>query len=189
MPNFFSAFTSEVFRPIATLLIPGAIGVSTWLVALIWHFESLRVLVRDNHTDTALVVLLAMIFGGLVFEDIGAQYESWLDGRADVRTNKLHSQQWSGYLRSAFKADPIGRRYMRTLVLRLKFELGIASAMTSAAVGLAWLFVLGLNYRVALVCELICICFVVWGLWEARQTHQVLGQTRAELLKDIRIVG
>jgi hypothetical protein len=29
MPNFLSAFTSEVFRPLVTLLIPGAITIST----------------------------------------------------------------------------------------------------------------------------------------------------------------
>jgi hypothetical protein len=41
MPNLFSAFTTDVFRPLATLLIPGAIGISTWFIVLIWHFPAL----------------------------------------------------------------------------------------------------------------------------------------------------
>jgi hypothetical protein len=139
MPNFFSALTSEVFRPIATLLIPGAIGISTWFIALLWHFPDPRRRVTDNHAESSLVILLAMIFAGLVLEDFGARWETWLDNRADSCTEKLHSHQWYDYLRTAFRADPIGRRYLRGLVLRLKFELGIAFAMASAALGMVWL--------------------------------------------------
>lgn len=65
---------------------------------------------------------------------------------------------------------------------------GLAFAMTSAGSGLVWLAFLALNSRVVSVCELVCALFVAWGLNEARQTHRVLGRTRAELLKDIRIV-
>jgi hypothetical protein len=93
MPNFFSAFTGEVFRPIATLLIPGAIGITTWFVALLWHFATLKRLVSHNHTDTAFVMMLAMIFAGLVFGDFGTHCESWLDGRADGKGKNLHSSQ------------------------------------------------------------------------------------------------
>src|SRR6266446_2005851 len=60
--NLFSAFTSEVFRPLATILIPGAIGISTWVIALMWRFEELKTLVTNNHTEASLVMLLAMIF-------------------------------------------------------------------------------------------------------------------------------
>jgi hypothetical protein len=189
MPNFFSAFTTEVFRPIVTLLIPGAIGISTWLIALVWHFTALRRLVSDNHTESAFIILLAMIFGGLVFEDFGARWEVWLDKRADLRSDGLHSRQWFEYLRNAYRSEPIGRRYLRTLVLRLKFELGVAFAMASAGLGLICLAFMGLAYRVASLCELVCVLFIVWGLIEACQTHKVLGRIRAELLDEIRIVG
>jgi hypothetical protein len=189
MPNFFSAFTSEVFRPIATLLIPGAIGISTWFIALVWHFTDLKGLVSQNHTETSLVLLLAMMFAGLVLEDFGARWESLLDDRADKRTDKLHTREWFDYLRTAFRAEPIGRRYARTLVLRLKFELGIAFAMVSAFVGVIWLAALGLSCRTVIVAELLCVGFIVWGFWEASQTHGLLARTRSELLKGIKIVG
>jgi len=189
MPNFFSAFTSEVFRPIATLLIPGAIGISTWLVALLWCFNNLKRLVASNHTESSLLILLAMIFAGMVFEDMGSRYEASLDNHTDRRTNNLHSSQWFDYLRTAFRADPIGRRYLRSLVLRLKFELGVAFSMVSAALGLIWLVALGLSCKAAMVTGLVCLLFMVWGLVEARGTHRVIASIRAELLKEIRIVG
>jgi hypothetical protein len=189
MPNFFSAFTSEVFRPIVTLLIPGAIGISTWFIALLWSFPELKGLVSKNHAEAGLVMLLAMIFAGLVLEDFGARWEKQLDNKANELTDQLHRRQWYEYLRTAFRADPTGRGYLRSLVLRLKFELGTAFAMLSAALGCIWLALLGLGWKAVTATELLCIAFVIWALWEACQTHDLLAQTRAELLKGIKIVG
>jgi hypothetical protein len=188
MPNFFSAFTTDVFRPIATILIPGAIAISTWFIGLVWHFGAVRDL-TSNHTETSLVLLLAMIFGGMVVEDVGSTYEDQLDEIAKTTTDGKHQEEWNRYLRLAFKDSPVGRRYLSTLVLRLKFELGIAFSMLSASLGLLWLLYLGLNDVTFLLTTLICIGFVVWGLNEARKTHKLLAKTRHNLLKCADIVA
>jgi hypothetical protein len=187
MPNFFSAFTSEVFRPLVTLLIPGAIAISTWFVALLWHFHDLRTLVFNNHAEVGIVLVLAMTFAGLVLEDMGTRVET----RFELRRNKAdgkHLDNWYAYLRTAFKADPIGRRYLRTLVLRLKFELGIAFAMLSAGFGILWLWSMGLSCMVVIITELLCISFAGLGFIEGWSTHGTLARNRANLLAEIRIV-
>jgi hypothetical protein len=188
MPNFFSAFTTDVFRPIATILIPGAIAISTWFIGLVWHFAAIRDL-TSNRTETSLVLLLAMIFGGMVVEDAGSTYESRLDNIAKNTTHGKHEEEWDRYLRLVFKDSPIGRRYLGTLVLRLKFELGIAFAMLSAALGLLWLLYLGLNGTTFVWTELVCLGFTVWGLWEACKTHDLLARTRHNLLKGLDVVA
>jgi len=187
MPNFFSAFTSEVFRPLVTLLIPGAIAMSTWFIALLWRFCTLRELVFSNHAESGLVLALAMAFSGLVLEDMGARFESWLDDRRKQH-DQSHFENWYAYLRTAFVAEPIGRRYIRTLVLRLKFELGTAFAMLSAGLGLLWLWHLGLGCGTVLVCELLCASFAIWLILESCSTHDTLAKNRANLLDEIRIV-
>ena len=187
MPNFFSAFTSEVFRPLVTLLIPGAIAISTWFVGLLWHFHDLRTLVFNNHAEVGLVLVLAMTFAGLVLEDMGARVEDWLDTRKDKREGKQRDN-WYAYLRTAFKADPIGRRYVRSLVLRLKFELGIAFAMLSAGGGVLWLWSMGLTCKAVLITELLCLLFTAWGFLEGWSTHDTLAKNRANLLEEIRII-
>ena len=190
MPNFFSAFTTEVFRPIATLLIPGAIGISTWFIRLMWQFSDVRAMVGESHTETILLLLRAMIFSGLVLEDFGTRWETFMDECADGCTDNMNRIQWNQYLRTAFVADPIGRRYIRTLVLRLKFELGIAFAMASAAIGLVWLSRLGLSRTVVTRSYILCLCFITWGLYEAVATHAVLANSRANLLLgEIRVIG
>jgi hypothetical protein len=74
------------------------------------------------------------------------------------------------------------------MVLRLKFELGTAFAMVSAALGLIWLALLGLDLSAIVVIELLCLLFTGWLLKEAKDTHKVLSKTRAALLANIRVV-
>jgi len=188
MPNFFSAFSSDVFRPLATLLLPGAIGITTWTIAILWKFPAIKSLVSGNHTEAGFVFFLAMVFAGMVFEDFGARWEVLLDRWADSRTNGQHTKNWDAYLQIAFKSDPIGRRYARALVLRLKFELGVVFGMISAGLGLIWLGVLGLRCAVLICCGSLCLSFAVWGLIEASDTHKVLSKTRAALLGTIRVI-
>lgn len=187
MPNFFAAFTSEVFRPLVTLLIPGAIAISTWFIGCVWHFPSLKTLVAGNHAETGLVLVLAMTFAGLVLEDMGARVETHLDNKRDAKTSG-HLENWYKYLRTAFQADPIGRRYIRTLVLRLKFELGVGFAMLTAAAGLIWLACMGLSCAVVVVNEALCLAFASLAFYEASCTHDTLAKNRANLLHEIRIV-
>jgi hypothetical protein len=73
--------------------------------------------------------------------------ESWLNSRKEKRDGKQIAN-WYAYLRTAFGADPIGRRYIRALVLRLKFELGIAFAMLSSGIGILQLWYKGLSCKV-----------------------------------------
>ena len=187
MPNLFSAFTSEVFRPLVTLLIPGAIAISTWFVALLWQFADLRRFVYGNHAETGLVLFLATTFAGLVCEDFGAHIESSFDSIRDGK-DKKHLDNWYAYLRTAFKADPIGRRYVRTLVLRLKFELGVGFGMVSAGVGILWLWHLGLSCGPVLTGEALCVLFAFYGFYEGWSTHNALGINRENLLEEIRVV-
>jgi hypothetical protein len=72
--------------------------------------------------------------------------------------------------------------------LRLKFELGIAFAMLSAGAGLLWLWTMGLNCKVGVVAELLCVLFMAWGFVEGCSTHDTLAKNRANLLGEIRII-
>ncbi len=162
---------------------------STWFIALIWRFPILRGMVTRNHTETGFALLFVTIFAGMVFEDFGARYECLLDRWADGRTSNEHTNNWWKYLQTAFKSEPIGKRYARTLVLRLKFELGVACGMISAGLGIIWLALLGLGCGAVAVSALICLLFAAWGLAEAKETHKVLSKTRAKILEHVEVVG
>jgi hypothetical protein len=55
------------------------------VIALMWRFEELKTPVTNNLTEASLIMLLAMIFAALVFEDFGSRWEGWLDAREDKR--------------------------------------------------------------------------------------------------------
>jgi hypothetical protein len=189
MGNVFSAFTNEVFKPLVTLLIPGAIALTPHFVALLWQFPQLSSLVKDNHTETSWTLLLVMLALGLLIEDLGSQVENHFDTEAEKESKGTHMHNWYAYLRTAFVADPVGRRYVRTLVTHLKFELGIGWSMIFCSIGILWLRFLGLSLLVTLTTLILSSLTCYWAFWEAKQTHGLLARNRANLLGEIRIVG
>ena len=116
-------------------------------------------------------------------DDLGTRLESaWLDRRRNRRTRGAHEDEWWAYLRTPFVVEPSGRRHLRKLVARLKFELGvpIGLAITLASV---WLNP-AINYRWTTVITIIVLVLLAYLLLEASATHEVLGELRHELLKE-----
>ena len=140
--------------------------------------------------ETAFILFLVIVFLGLVIEDMGARVESWWDIAADKRTASNHTGEWYAYLRTAFVCEPIGRRYIRTLVTRLKFELGTSIAALIAASGVLMLWITELCTRnVSLVLIFLCILLALYlGITEARASHKLLARARTEMLQEIRFV-
>ena len=139
MKDVFSAFGNEVFRPLVTLLLPGAIAFSTWFTCLLQRYAGFYGVVNGNRTESSLVLVLVMIFVGLVIEDVGSRWESRLDHKLNASTNGAFDATWLAYLRLAFQTEPTGRRYLRALVMRLKFELSAFIALLISAPGLWWM--------------------------------------------------
>jgi hypothetical protein len=184
MKEIFSAFGSEVFRPLVTLVLPGALAASSWVVACLWRFDSLRSLADANRAESAAVVTALALALGLICEDLGSHIEdAWLDKRTDERGDaKLHEDVWFRYLRQSFKIEPVGHRYLRSIVLRLKFELGCAVGCGFAGVGV---WVTPANWDRTLALTLIGVGLIVFFLFEARCSHRLLRELRQELLEGI----
>jgi len=106
----------------------------------------------------------------------------WLDSKREHRTSGLHSEEWWRYLRKPFAIEPSGRRHLRRLVARLKFELGVLLGFATTVPAL-WLDP-AVSLRLALITSGIGICVSLYLLFEAAATHEVLGKLRHELLKD-----
>jgi hypothetical protein len=183
MKEIFSAFGSEIFRPLATTVIPGAMTITVWFIVLIQRFALLRDLVSANHTETAVLLALISIASGLLVEDCGSRIESrWFDRRLEKNPKfSTHEEEWNQYLRLAFKIEPVGQRYLRTIFMRFKFELGTAVALLSSAVGL---FFTNLTRCHAIFWS--AVCLVVAGyvlIIEAHSSHRLLSEVRHEILK------
>jgi hypothetical protein len=188
MKELFSAFQTDVFRPIVTLIIPGALATTTWFIALLWAFPTVKDLTLRNTTEASLILVLVMLAIGLICENIGSLVEDKLDGIANRSTQGRFMLIWNAYLRTAFVADPVGRRYLRTLVIRLKFELGMLAGLFIADLGLIWLGRVGLTLKMFWWLLGGSIPLMFYFAWEAKGTHSRLAQTREEVIKAIRVV-
>ena len=113
-----------------------------------------------------------------------------MDGCADKATDGQHTRDWYSYLKTAFVCEAIGRRYIRTLVTRLKFELGTSVPVLIADAGIVALYLNGFLGLSALIAFLI-LSFALatyLGVVEARASHRLLAKARTEMLQEIRIV-
>lgn len=182
MKEIFSAFGSEVFRPLATIVIPGAMAISAWFVVLLQRFPSFRNLAEANHTETALLLALASIASGLLVEDIGSRIESrWFDKKLVKQPDFTHhDDEWDQYLRLTFGIEPVGQRYLRTILLRFKFEVGTAIALLLACPGL---FLTTIVVWWTLLWFSVCVALAWVLLFEAQCSHQLLSEVRHEILK------
>jgi hypothetical protein len=187
--NLFSAFQQEVFRPLVSLLIPGGLAITPWFVFLLIKFPTLRALASANRTETSVILVVVVLLVGLMIEAQGSRVESWLDRKANRATQGAHMRNWYDYLRTAYVADPIGRRYLRTLVLRLKFELGVAFAALVAIFGVLALWWIGVSYSIAFPLVLLAGGISTLQFREARATHKTLAVTRSEINKEIKVVA
>lgn len=186
MKDIFSAFGNEVFRPLVTLLLPGAVALSTWMAIILNRYPGLRKFGADYSTEASLLLLCAALFAGMVIEDFGSRLESRFDAVLNKETKGALAQVWSGYLRVAFKTEPVAEKYLTTLVLRLKFELSAVFGVLIAAVG--FLFVppaMGHRGWAALAAAALALYLAV----EAKATHRLLHQVRTEILGAITVIG
>lgn len=186
MKELFSAFTATVFYPLVALVLPGLTAISAWFLYLVRR-PTLKELVSRNHTETAFALMLLAIFTGTVIDDVGMRIEStWLDPKRQRRTSGRHTEEWWGYLRKPFSIEPSGRRHLRRLVARLKFELGVPVGFTMTVPAL-WLNP-DIPWSWVLVMVVLGFCLSIYLLFEGAATHEVLGQLRHELLKDDAVI-
>jgi hypothetical protein len=181
MREIFGAFSSEVFRPLMTILLPGVVALSTWIIGLLQNHSVLRELLEAKRVESAILVFLSALALGEVIEDLGSRIEYRYDKRQENK-NPEFTEEWYRYLALAFEIEPVGHRYLKTLVLRLKFQLGLGIGIIFAGAGT---LSTSLTSQ-ALWCALMgCGITAVYLLWEARETHELLGEVRREMLKRV----
>jgi hypothetical protein len=181
MSELVSAFNSEVFRPVVSLVVPGFFALSTSCVALGQQFPDLLSRGEDHSGILTIVAFLTVLTFGLTIEDIGAHLERRFDRDLKKTANfEKHMDEWFSYLRLAFKIEPVGHRYLRTLVLRMKFELGMTVASVPFALGT---LLLKTNCVWHVVMALIAALAAFFFYGEAKCSHEALSKLRREMLK------
>lgn len=182
--DILGAFKTEIFRPLVTLAIPGVTSVAP-LVPVVTHYNpKIRGFWEAHPASFVALFVIAILATGLILEDIGARIEDGIwDEMIERKSGKQHAD-WRAYLRTAWEREPIGHRYLRTVLVRLKFELSFGLSIIAAVLGLLWLQVLEgpwarTQFGIFAACALVCSAYL---LWESYGSAWVLARTRHLLL-------
>jgi hypothetical protein len=187
MKEAISAFGSEVFRPLMTLFAPGMFALAPWTAGLMQRHPELYALINENRTESSLLLVLTALTIGMLIEDFGSWVEATkFDASLDSITNGTHSRNWSNYLKVAWRVEPVGARYIRTILLRMKFELGMAGGSLIAAFGV---LTLPVALETAALVFVTLVAFAAILFHEAKKSHMVLSHTRAGLVEGIMVLG
>ena len=126
-------------------------------------------------------LLLISVTIGFILENVGSIIESKLWDR--LQDNQDHEDEWYKYLRTAFLHEPVGQRYLRTLTLRMKFELAFSLSLLTVCVGMFCIHLAGLvtGYEF-FISSLLLITLAMYLSFESYQTSKVLSRVRHELL-------
>ncbi len=164
-----------------SLVVPGFYATATISISALERFGDLRTLI-DKYSGVATVVFLLVVLAvGLTAEEMGSRIETHLDSALGKRAGyEGHHKEWFDYLRLAFDKEPIGHRYLRSLVLRLKFELGMTVASVPFALG-ALLLPISFSLRSAVIAT--SLVFAIYFYIEARSSNKTLSELRREMLK------
>lgn len=180
--DFKEALNREFFRPFSTIIAPGATFIAPY-VALLMHYQSDLIYFWDKNSGSVLLILAVFtVAAGLALEDVGAQIESrFWDTKLDAR-NGVHVATWHKYLLTSYEPnkEPIGQHYLRSVVLRLKFELGFSLALFGAWPGWLWLHLVterfsSLFFTLASIIWLIGAGYI---LRESFESSHTLGEVR-----------
>lgn len=186
-----STLRSEIFRPAVTIIIPGATAALPYFFILAHYFQSLHNFAQHHQAIALFLAFIVAVAFGLIIEDFGSLFEvQVLDRRLKKKDNR-YMEDWYRYLRLAFQEEPIGHRYLRSLTLRLKFELNFGASLIVFWLGVMWLENVKsfLSARAFWWTTVSIALAVAYLLWESYNSSTNLGKVRREILKGVSSAG
>lgn len=135
MKELLAGFTTELFRPIVTLVLPGFWALTPFVIAVFLRYPISWVFALSHSTACSIVFLVVGTAVGMVLENLGGEVENYFFRAHGPEA----SEEWYEYLSLAAECRPVGFGYIRTYVLRMKFEAGMFAAGCIVAVGVLYL--------------------------------------------------
>jgi hypothetical protein len=174
-----AGFTTELFRPIVTLLLPGFWALTPFVIGLFLRYPLFWGFAISHSTACSIVFLVASTAVGMVLENFGGEMENLFFRKHGAKA----FEEWYEYLSLTVECRPVGFSYIRTYVLRVKFEGGMFAASCVVTLGVLYL-PFSLCERALLAATSVAIC--TYFLLQVRTSVRELVNTRSEILSRLR---
>lgn len=137
--DILSALKNELFRPLASVVLPGVLAVAPFVIIAADSIPELATFYREQSSWFMVGVMFAGTIVGMLLEDIGSSIERGIDRCMDLEYLTGHEKVWLAYLSSGV-IDNNGRRFLGATVTRLKFINSLMPAMFFFAIGVMWIY-------------------------------------------------
>jgi len=125
----------DAFRQFVVIEVPGVIALWSWALVLLQAFPEVSSFVQLNAGASVFIGLAFTTAVGLVLEDVGARIELMWD-RLLAKSREEHESEWWEFLTTPRDESLPAVGYLRSVLLRTKFELGACPALISSIAGL-----------------------------------------------------
>lgn len=124
-------------RVLIQLIIPGMVAVFPYFIIYLNHFPTDKEFLLKNPTILLTALTILSLIAGIILENIGSTIEvKWYD-KKNKKADSNYYIIWEKFLKLNYDGkEPIGHRYSRNILLRMKFELSFGTALIPSAIGL-----------------------------------------------------
>ncbi|HVN87979.1 MAG TPA: hypothetical protein VMW17_24320 [Candidatus Binatia bacterium] len=190
--DLISGLRSELFRPLVTLLVPGAIAIAPYWVVLQSRVPEVVTFKADNPSALVAILLVVIIAAGLTLEDIGARIERevWDRRLRTLGEFANFDAQWHQYLSLKTQDEIVGQRYLRTILVRMKFEISTGPALIIHLIGLIWVNHVLAAFSAGTMLQLsIAYCaLAAYLIWESYQSCYALAELRRDVIEACKVL-
>ncbi|MFN0108456.1 MAG: hypothetical protein ACKVZH_06340 [Blastocatellia bacterium] len=186
--DIISGIKSEVIQPLATLVVPGCVAVGPYILVAKHHIPKIVEFWEKYPSAFTVIVLVIVIALGMLLEDIGTYIESRFWDKRLSKRDPDHDDSWDKYLKLKTKDEYVGQRYLRTILVRMKFELAMVPSTILCCLGLSWVNKI---YHVwhwfggYLFITVVLLAIAGYLFYESRNSAEVLAKTRKKLIQAI----
>ena len=176
-------------RVFIQLIVPGIISIFPYCIFIHTVFPKEINYLLENTTVFVTGVFIVSLVIGMILENIGSAIEVNIYDKKNSKNNTKYYEIWEKYLLLKFDGgEPVGLRYIRNVLLRMKFELSFGLSLLPATFGLFILnsrinFIDSIFYQVIffLVTPLILSFYVLF--YEGYNSSLILANTRKLLVE------
>jgi len=178
-----SALKNEIFRPLTTIVVPGAFAVGPFVLITGYYVAPLHSFWVTNPNAFVSALSIVVIAAGLILEDIGSGIEVIWD-KCLKGTMPDREATWNKYLKMKITDEFVGQRYLRTIMIRFKFELSMAPALLVFLLGLLWVNALYGMWNAAAMSfvSLLVSALSAFLFWESYDSSRLLGKIHQALV-------
>lgn len=124
-------------RVLVQLIVPGVTAVFPWIILFVNHHASYNKFIIGNLSVFVTAIVLIGLIVGIILENAGSRIEVSLYDKRNAKLDMDYRKVWEEYLQLNYGGnEPIGHRYIRNILLRMKFELSFGCAMVPMSIGL-----------------------------------------------------